>query len=149
MGFFKLGTMTIGSVFKKPETLKYPFETKEPYKDQKGTIINDKPADCTLCGICQKRCPANAITVTRDKRTWEINHLTCIQCGYCIQSCPKKCLVMKGDKLSVAIDKKNAIVNIPEKVKKPAEAIKNDADSSKASVKTESKTDTKVKDTEK
>ena len=69
MGFFKLGTMTVGSVFKKPETLKYPFETKDPYEKQKGVIVNDKPKDCTLCGICQKRCPANAIKVDREART--------------------------------------------------------------------------------
>ena len=41
MGSFKLGGMTFGSLFKKPETLLYPFEKKEPYTGQKGHIIND------------------------------------------------------------------------------------------------------------
>lgn len=68
MGFFKLGTMTIGSIFKKKETLQYPIQTKEPYEGQKGTIKNARLEDCTLCGICEKRCPTHAITVDRDAR---------------------------------------------------------------------------------
>ena len=30
MGSFKLGKMTLGGLFKKPETLMYPVETKTP-----------------------------------------------------------------------------------------------------------------------
>ena len=30
MGSFKLGGMTFGSLFKKPETVLYPLETKTP-----------------------------------------------------------------------------------------------------------------------
>ena len=118
MGFFKLGTMTVGSVFKKPETLKYPFETKEPYAKQKGVIVNAKPTECTLCGICEKRCPANAIKVDREKRTWAINHLWCIQCDYCEQGCPKKCLVMKGERPGITATKEDEVIKIPEKEKK-------------------------------
>lgn len=69
MGILKLGTMTIGSVFKKPETLKYPFETKEPYEGQKGTVKHNDINTCNLCGICEKRCPCKAIKVSRDNKT--------------------------------------------------------------------------------
>lgn len=69
MGFFKLGTMTLGSLFKKPQTLKYPFETKEPYQGQKGFVVQAKPDTCNCCGICDKRCPANAIKVSRPEKT--------------------------------------------------------------------------------
>lgn len=67
MGFFKLGTMTLKSVFTKPQTLKYPFVQKDPYEQQKGCVVNSKPKDCTLCGICQKKCPCSAILVDREK----------------------------------------------------------------------------------
>lgn len=120
MGFFKLGTMTIGSLFKKPETLKYPFETKKPYEGQKGTIQNVNPKDCTLCGMCAKKCPCNAIDVDREGRTWSIQHFQCIQCGYCTQNCPKNCLVMDGEKPEVVAKKEAEIVKIPAKEKKPA-----------------------------
>ncbi len=56
MGFFNLGKMTFGSLFKKPETVKYPFEKKEAYPQLKGHVVNHVD-DCILCGICEKRCP--------------------------------------------------------------------------------------------
>ena len=93
MGFFKLGTMTLGSLFKKPETVKYPFEKKEPPAGLKGHIVNETEK-CILCGICMKNCPTSSIEVSKDDRVWRINPFSCIQCGYCTTVCPKKCLVM-------------------------------------------------------
>lgn len=124
MGFFKLGTMTLKGLVKKPETLQYPAETKEPYKDQKGTVINANPKDCTLCTLCAKRCPTNAIDVDREKRTWAISHLNCIQCGYCIAGCPKKCLVMKGERPELVAKKNVETIKIPAPKKKEAEEKK-------------------------
>ena len=121
MGFFKLGTMTLKGLVKKPETLQYPAETKEPYTGQKGTVVNANPADCTLCTLCQKRCPTNAIEVDREKRKWVISHLNCIQCGYCIAGCPKKCLVMKGERPALVAKKGVETIKIPAPKKKPEE----------------------------
>lgn len=112
MGFFKLGSMTLGGMFKKPETLKYPFETKEPYAGQKGTIKQTGITTCNLCGICQKNCPCHAITVDREKKTWSIEHYQCIQCGYCVNSCPKKCLAMDGEKPEIIAKKIPEVVKI-------------------------------------
>lgn len=54
MGYFKLGKMTLKSLFKRPETIRYPYETKPPVEDLKGHVENDI-VECTLCGICAKR----------------------------------------------------------------------------------------------
>lgn len=118
MGFFKLGSMTIGSIFKKKETLQYPAQTKEPYPGQKGTIKNARVSDCTLCGVCEKKCPCKAISVDREQRKWSINHLLCIQCGYCTQSCPKKCLEMDGSRPGITAVKEDEVFDIPETPKK-------------------------------
>ena len=56
MGSFKLGKMTLGGLFKQPETIQYPVQTKTPPPGLKGHVANDV-ANCILCGICQKRCP--------------------------------------------------------------------------------------------
>ena len=61
MGGFKLGKMTLGSLFKKPETVCYPAEKKEAPAGLKGHIVNDVSV-CIVCGICQRRCPCAAIT---------------------------------------------------------------------------------------
>ena len=80
MGSFKLGKMTLGGLFKKPETLMYPVETKTPPAGLKGHVVNDVDR-CILCGICQKRCPCAAIVVDKPARTWTIDRFRCVQCG--------------------------------------------------------------------
>lgn len=93
MGSFKLGKMTFGSMFKKPETIMYPIETKPAPAGLKGHIINDIDV-CILCGICMKRCPTGAITVDKSASIWSIDRFRCVQCGSCVRECPKDCLHM-------------------------------------------------------
>lgn len=92
MAVFKLGKMIISSLFKKPATLMYPVVPREWQERTRGHIEVDME-QCILCGICQKKCPTNAITVDRPKKSWTIERMQCIQCGCCIDYCPKKCLV--------------------------------------------------------
>lgn len=93
MGGFKLGKMTLRSLFKKPETVRYPFEEPKHPDAMKGLVQFDGK-DCILCSICQKRCPTGAIVVNKEDESWSINRFACIQCGSCIRECPKDCLVM-------------------------------------------------------
>lgn len=94
MGGFKLGKMTLGSLFKKPETVLYPVEKKEAPAGLKGHIVNDVDV-CILCGICQRRCPCAAIVVEKTNRKWTIDKFRCVQCGTCVLECPKHCLSME------------------------------------------------------
>ena len=94
MGVFKLGNMTFGSLFKKPETVKYPVERKPQPEGLKGHIAIDVDA-CILCGMCDRSCSTDCITVDKAARTWTIDRYQCVQCGYCITVCPKKCLSME------------------------------------------------------
>lgn len=119
MGSFKLGGMTFGSLFKKPETLRYPFEKKEPYAQQKGHIYNHVES-CILCGMCQRSCPCNCISVEKKERRWEINPFICIQCGSCVRACPTNCLEMKPEYTPVAAAKYCNDVSVPEKEKDKA-----------------------------
>ena len=96
MGSFKLGKMTLRSLFGKPETILYPIETKPAPAGLKGHIDNDI-ALCILCGICEKTCPAGALTVSKPDGTWAIDRFRCVQCGACTRACPKACLTMLPD----------------------------------------------------
>jgi formate hydrogenlyase subunit 6/NADH:ubiquinone oxidoreductase subunit I len=51
--------------------------------------------------LCMRRCPAAAITVSREDRIWAIEHLTCIGCNVCVEVCAKKSLTMATDSKSV------------------------------------------------
>lgn len=120
MGGFKLGKMTLGSMFKKPETVQYPFQKKEPPAGLKGHVVNDTDS-CILCGICQKRCPCSAITVDKPARTWSIDRFRCVQCGTCIRECPKSCLTMAPEYAPPAAQKSVDVFEVPEH-EKPAKA---------------------------
>ena len=43
------------------------------------------PDDCTACGLCELRCPMEAIRV---EETAMVNRDRCIGCGVCGGSCP-------------------------------------------------------------
>ena len=64
MGGFKLGKMTLRSLFGKPETVRYPFEEPEHPAALRGKVVFSSE-NCIYCGICEKRCPTGAISVNR------------------------------------------------------------------------------------
>ncbi len=80
----------------KPATLMYPNKKRAFFERTRGHV-EIRIADCIFCGICQKRCPSNAIRVERAGKLWQIERMNCIQCGACVDNCPKKCLGMKND----------------------------------------------------
>lgn len=116
MGSFKLGGMTFGSLFKKPETLLYPFEKKEPCAGMKGHVVNDV-SDCILCGMCQKACPCQCISVDKAARRWAIAPFMCIQCGSCVRACPTDCLSMSPEYTPVDTAKYLNEFEVPEREK--------------------------------
>ena len=95
MGVFKLGGMTLKSLFKKAPTRKYPIERREPFERTRGHIDMADIESCILCGLCSKKCPALAIKVERDKKTWTYFPYKCIFCSSCVHVCPKSCLVQE------------------------------------------------------
>ena len=117
MGSFKLGGMTFGSLFKKPETILYPFETKPAPAGLKGHVVNDVD-QCILCSMCQKACPCHCIKVEKAERRWEIEPFMCIQCGSCVRACPTKCLTMNPAYTPVSGSKYCNDLSVPEKEKK-------------------------------
>ncbi len=113
MGIFKMGTMTIGSIFKKPETILYPVQKKPAPKGLKGHVVNDVDT-CILCGICEKRCPTGAISVDKQGGTWNIDRFLCIQCGSCVRECPKQSLTMDPAYTPPATSKYVDSISVPE-----------------------------------
>ena len=98
MGSFKLGKMTLGGLFKKPETLMYPVETKTPPAGLKGHVVND----------------VDRIVVDKPARTWTIDRFRCVQCGSCVRECPKDCLTMEPTYTPPATSKHVDSFEVPE-----------------------------------
>ena len=53
---------------------------------------------CVACGTCQKFCPADIITIDKEKtEKVSMNWEYCKGCGICANECPKKCIEMKPE----------------------------------------------------
>jgi formate hydrogenlyase subunit 6/NADH:ubiquinone oxidoreductase subunit I len=82
---------------RKPATVMYPVERLTPPDRFRGRMVYD-PEDCSLCGLCQRDCPADVIKVVRKRVEREdgsketVGHVEfemdrCIFCGQCAYSC--------------------------------------------------------------
>ncbi len=94
MSLMNFTRTALKNFFSRPVTRNYPFVEREYPERYRGRVAIDID-DCIMCSLCMKRCPADAITVERDKKTWSIQRMSCVQCALCVNSCPKKCLSME------------------------------------------------------
>ncbi|MFA5072542.1 MAG: 4Fe-4S dicluster domain-containing protein [Nitrospirota bacterium] len=82
------------NVVSKPATRMYPAEKRQPMKNTRGALGEIDINTCIFCGLCARRCPSNAISVSKTDRSWELNRLKCVICNVCVEVCPVKCLHM-------------------------------------------------------
>jgi len=61
-GSFLSPFKAVNYLFKKPRTLRYPFERKKPALRYRGFHLNDWEK-CTGCGNCADICPNEAVTM--------------------------------------------------------------------------------------
>jgi ech hydrogenase subunit F len=93
MKIFRLAGTVLKSLSRPAATRLYPF-VPHVYEPKTRGHIDIAIAQCIFCGICDRRCPTQAIAVTKADRTWAIDRLRCIQCNSCVELCPTKCLSM-------------------------------------------------------
>ena len=77
-----------------PATRMHPGEKRPPMRNTRGQLGEIDIAACVFCGACARRCPSQAITVSKQDRSWEVDRFKCVVCGVCVESCPKGCLKM-------------------------------------------------------
>ena len=90
----------IGNIFtnllRRPATRRYPAVRRPAPPLARGRLEIDIEK-CIFCGLCQKRCPANALAVSRQPKSWTLDPYRCIVCAECVAACPKKCLEMNPE----------------------------------------------------
>lgn len=101
-------SIILKNLITKPPTRLYPAITREPFERTRGRIYFDNK-ECIYCGICMRKCPADAIKVDRATSTWELEPFRCIVCGECVIACPKKTISMTNERRSAVTKKKNYV----------------------------------------
>jgi formate hydrogenlyase subunit 6/NADH:ubiquinone oxidoreductase subunit I len=91
----------LSHIFKKPATVKYPFEKLAVPKRFRGTPVLI-PARCTACKICQLDCPAEAIEIVpvaeaEKKFKMTIHNDRCVHCEQCVESCPQDAMTINQE----------------------------------------------------
>ncbi len=105
-------------LFKKPKTLRFPFEKKEPALRCRGFHLNDWET-CTGCGNCKDICPNEAITMVelaeikpesgKKNERPEIDYGRCCFCGLCVDICPPGSLRLSRDFYHIHFDTKTFV----------------------------------------
>ncbi|MBR4749456.1 MAG: 4Fe-4S binding protein [Abditibacteriota bacterium] len=80
------------NLLSRPSTRNYPAAEREPFEGARGHVEGIDPEKCVFCGICARKCPADAIRVDRQARTWTLDSFKCVICSVCAESCPKGCI---------------------------------------------------------
>ncbi|MDI9632994.1 MAG: 4Fe-4S binding protein [Methanolinea sp.] len=94
MGYFEMAKVALLTVLKKPATRRYPAVPAKSTPLSRGQVTID-PSRCISCGLCMKKCPAGAICVRKEEKTWSIDRLKCVVCNCCVDVCPARCLAME------------------------------------------------------
>ena len=108
--FVGLG-ITIRYFFQPVVTVQYPHQTLPMTPRFRGHIelVKDEETGetkCIVCGMCQKACPSNCITVNGEKREgvkgkvlteYTLDFTKCSLCGLCVESCPTAAITFSKD----------------------------------------------------
>jgi NADH-quinone oxidoreductase subunit I len=90
-------------------TVYYP-EEKVPlpaaYRGRPVLVMRENGTErCVACGLCEKICPASAISIVAEERengdrfpsSYFLDMSRCVYCGYCEEVCPKEAIVMSAE----------------------------------------------------
>ena len=93
MGFFEMTKTALRTVLSRPATILYPAQAAKRTPLTGGHIVFDG-SRCISCSICQRKCPAQAIVLNKEAKSWQIDRFRCVMCSSCVDTCPSKCLSM-------------------------------------------------------
>lgn len=120
---FDMVNSVFKNLFSKPATRAYPFEKRTTFANARGQISGVEIDKCIFCGMCDRKCPANAITVNRAEKSWQIDPFKCVICGVCAEVCPKKCIMVDEMHRTAATKK-----SLDKHVQEPKPAVENGGD---------------------
>lgn len=92
---FEMFEILLRNLLAGPATRLYPAVARPPFPGARGQLAGIDVERCTFCGLCQRKCPADAIVVDRPLKRWSIDPYRCVLCNACVEACPKSCILME------------------------------------------------------
>ncbi len=101
--------VTLRNMFRKPVTVQYPEQKRQPPPRYRARIVLTRDPDgeerCVACYLCSANCPVDCISMQsaeapngRRYAAWfRINFARCIYCGLCAEACPTWAIQMSPD----------------------------------------------------
>ena len=80
----------------RPATRMYPAEPVALPKGERGRVVYDM-SKCIFCGLCEKRCPNDAIAMDKEHKRQSVSRAKCMACGVCVESCPVDAIEMRPE----------------------------------------------------
>ena len=98
-------------IFRKPVTLKYPFEKTKAAAGVRGRPVWDMER-CTGCQLCFRDCPSGAIEmIGRGSKAEFKHHLDrCMFCGHCEEVCPTNAIRMTEEYELASYDRTGMVI---------------------------------------
>lgn len=117
-------------------TVYYPEEkvTLPPaYRGRPVLVMREDGMEkCVACGLCEKICPAFAISMVAGERanaerypiSYVLDMSRCVYCGYCEEVCPKEAIVMSSEYQGLAERDRSNLKYPKEKLLRSEESVK-------------------------
>jgi NADH-quinone oxidoreductase subunit I len=92
----------------------------------------DGLAKCVACGLCEKICPASAISIVAEEKdsgdrypaSYTLDMARCVYCGYCEEVCPKEAIVMSSEYEGLAKRNRNNLLYSKEQLLRTEKSVK-------------------------
>jgi NADH-quinone oxidoreductase subunit I len=93
---------------------------------------SDGTEKCVACGLCEKICPAHAISIVAGERanadrypvSYTLDMSRCVYCGYCEEVCPKEAIVMSSEYQGLAERDRSNLRYQKEKLLRSEDSVK-------------------------
>lgn len=117
-------------------TVYYPEEkvTLPPAYRGRPVLVarSDGTEKCVACGLCEKICPALAISIVAGERanadrypvSYTLDMSRCVYCGYCEEVCPKEAIVMSSEYQGLAERDRSNLRYHKEKLLRSEDSVK-------------------------
>ncbi|MGM0588400.1 MAG: NuoI/complex I 23 kDa subunit family protein [Bacteroidota bacterium] len=146
--------VTMRHMFQPAVTIQYPEERDVLPPGVRARLIVDID-DCIACGLCERACPVDCITIEKVKATddvdlgktstgnpkkfwlaqFDIDMSRCMYCDLCVHPCPTECITMEPEYEYSEYDRTNLVYHFsnlsPAKVAEVKEAAEIEAEEKK------------------